>query len=233
MFFDPVDPAREAQMPQHRFTRPAALSGAVFVVLLNGALFAPGAPPKAHDSAARIASTLAGHRGVILAGLFVAGIALLFGLWFFSTVGLWLGTSGDCDTALTWAAVGGAIVATALLLVGMLLFYGATYKVAGQRELPTVRGLTDAGNATVEMSKFGLAFFVGGISWTARRSGLLPSAFTAAGGVSSIVAVASTIPLFAEGSFTQFGGGLDVIGGAPAILWILTLSILMARRAES
>jgi hypothetical protein len=120
-----------------------------------------------------------------------------------------------------------------LLLVGMLLFYGATYKVAGQRQLPTVRGLTDAGNATIEMSKFGLAFFVGAVSWAARRTQALPTPFTAAGGLSAIVSIASTVPLVASGSFTQFGGGLDVIGGAPAILWILALSLLMARRAET
>jgi hypothetical protein len=43
------------------------------------------------------------------------------------------------------------------------------------------------------------------------------------------VLVVSAVPLFAEGSFTQFGGGLDVIGAIPGIVWILSLSVMMTR----
>jgi hypothetical protein len=42
------------------------------------------------------------------------------------------------------------------------------------------------------------------------------------------VLLASAIPLFAEGSFTQFGGGLDFVGGIPGVIWILVLSLMMA-----
>lgn len=214
------------------YSRAAAASGAVFVLLLNGALFAAGAPPKAHDSAAKIASTLSDHRGVILGGMFAAGVALVFGLWFFSTVGLWVRSRAEQrDLGLAWAGVAGAVVATVLVLVGMLFFYGATYAVAGQQQLAVVRGLTDAGNATIEMSKFGLALFTAGVALAARRPALLPRWFTVAGLGCAIVAVCSAIPLFAEGSFTQFGGGLDLVGGAPTILWILGLSVLLTVRA--
>lgn len=38
----------------------------------------------------------------------------------------------------------------------------------------------------------------------------------------------TAIPLFSEGSFTQFGGGLDVIGGVPGVIWIFVLSLRTA-----
>jgi hypothetical protein len=46
------------------------------------------------------------------------------------------------------------------------------------------------------------------------------------------VLLASAIPLFAEGSFTQFGGGLDVIGGVPGVIWIFALSLMMIRSCQ-
>jgi hypothetical protein len=41
----------------------------------------------------------------------------------------------------------------------------------------------------------------------------------------------TAIPLFAHGSFTQFGGGLDVLGALPGVIWILALSIVMIRQS--
>jgi hypothetical protein len=220
-------------MPDRPFTRLAAMSGVAFAVLLTGALFAPGPPPKADDSAAKIADLLADKRGVILAGMYVAGLALICGLWFFATVGTWLDRGAhERDRALVRAAVGGAVVATVFLLVGMLFFYGATFEVAGDGQLAMVRGLTDAGNATIEMSKFGLALFVGGVSVAALPSNLLPRWLTTAGLAVAAIAVGTAIPLFAEGSFTQFGGGLDLVGAGPALAWILVLGTLMTLRAR-
>jgi hypothetical protein len=109
---------------------------------------------------------------------------VVFALWFFSVVGTWLAKAGgDAERTLAWAAAAGGAAAVLLILVGLLLFYGAAYQVAGARELAVVRGLTDAGNASIEMSKFGVT--------------------------------------------------LDLLGAAPAILWILCLSAWMTGRAGS
>jgi hypothetical protein len=116
--------------------------------------------------------------------------------------------------------------------MGALLFYGAAFRVAREGQYGVVRGLTDVGNATIEMSKFGLAMFVSGVAFTSARARLLPRWFTTVGLGSAAVATASTIPLFSETSLTQFGGPVDLLGGLPAILWILGLSLLLARRAE-
>ena len=76
--------------------------------------------------------------------------------------------------------------------LGMLLYYGAAYEVAGQggTALPVVRALTDAGNASIKLTKFPLAVFILCVSLAACRAKLLPRWFTRAGGASAAVLVA-------------------------------------------
>jgi hypothetical protein len=140
---------------------------------------------------------------------------------------VWLTRDGG-DDALAITAIGGALVGIGAQLVGMLLFYGATYKIAGQHQYALVRGLTDAGNAAVETSKFGFATLIAGTCLAARR--LLPPSMFATGLLAAAAAVLSAIPLFSEGRFTQFGGGLDIVGIVPAIVWIAALSLLLSAR---
>jgi hypothetical protein len=212
--------------------RIAWASGAVFVLLLGVALFLPGAPPKANDPASDIAATLLDKRTEILVGMYIAGLALIALLCFASTVRFWLASSaGDRGALLATMAFSGLLSGLLLTLVGMLFFYGAAYKVAGGGELALVRALTDAGNAAIELTKFPFAAFIGAVSIAARDHKLLPGWLTATGSAIAVILVATAIPLIAEGSFTQFGGGLDLLGGAPAFAWILLLSIVMARQS--
>lgn len=163
--------------------------------------------------------------------MYIAGLAIMLGIWFFATVQSWLTQATDGrETPLANAAFAAGLFATALGVLGMLLFYGATYKVAGQGGLSAVRALTDTGNAAIELTKFPLAIFILAVSLTTDRAALLPNWFTRAGAACALVLLASAIPLFAHGSFTQFGGGLDVIGALPGVIWILTLSLMMIKR---
>jgi len=45
-----------------------------------------------------------------------------------------------------------------------------------------------------------------------------------------VVLAVSAMPLVSEGSFTQFGGGLDLLGSVPGIVWIAGLSVVLSRR---
>jgi hypothetical protein len=217
-------------------TRLSAASGALFIISFNLALFDLGAPPKASDTAGEIASLLIHARSRILHGMYLAGLAIVLGIWFFATVRTWLEqTTGSHNTQLADAAFGGGLFAMGLGVLGMLLYYGVAYEVAGQggAALPVVRALTDAGNASIELTKFPLAVFITCVSLAGSRAKLLPRWFTRAGGASAVVLLASAIPLFAEGSFTQFGGGLDVIGGIPGVIWIFVLSLIMRRQPKT
>jgi hypothetical protein len=203
------------------------------VIAFNLALFDLGAPPKASDSSQQIASILIGAHERILGGMYLAGLAIMLGIWFFASVKTWLSQRTDSpDSTAPAAAFASGLFAIGLGTLGMLLYYGATYKVAGEGGLSSVRALTDGGNAAIELTKFPLAVFIIAVSIATRRAGMLPRWFTAAGAASVVMLFASAIPLFSHGSFTQFGGGLDVIGGAPAVIWIFTLSVMMAKDAH-
>lgn len=203
-----------------------ALCGLVFVILDAVALFLPGAPPKASDSAAHIAGVLTTHRPQVMAGMYISGLALIALVFFLGALRTWLDRIG-ADPALVLAASGGALLAMAVQLVGLLLFYGATFKVAGQHHDPLVRALTDGGNAAVELSKFGFAAFILAVCLAARHE--LAARFIALGLAATGLLLASAIALVSEGSFAQFGGGLDLIGAAPGVLWIAALAVLASR----
>ena len=217
-------------MSERSYNRAAGASGIAFAVLMFGALFAPGPPPRAGDSAASIASGLADDRGVILVATWAAGFGLVAAIWFFAGVAGWLGRGAQhAERSLAGGAAAAGVIGVLLVIVGLLLFYGATYAVAGKHELPVVRGLTDAGNATIEMGKFGIAASLAATCLIGVRTGRLGGGLARAGLISAAAAVLSTVALFAEGSFTEFGGPLDLMGAAPAILWLLALSVLLLR----
>ena len=64
-----------------------SLSGAVGFALLFAALFLPGPPPKADDSASALTANLVEHRDALVKGMLVAGLALMALLWFFGILG--------------------------------------------------------------------------------------------------------------------------------------------------
>src|SRR3954449_1049171 len=129
-------------MAERGYGRLSAASGIAFVAVLTVALFLPGPPTKASDSAATITGVLADNREAFVVGTYVAGVAIALGIWFFATVLAWLAASADepGDQLATIALVAGGL-ALALVAVGMVLFYGAAYKVAGDNELAVARAL--------------------------------------------------------------------------------------------
>src|SRR4051794_10707555 len=150
-------------MHERSYSRAAGASGLAFVAAMSVPLFAPGQPPRASDSAASIASGLADDRGVILFATWVGGVGLIAAIWFFYGAAAWLGdASRPTERTLADGAAAAGVAGVLLTVVGLLLFYGASYEVAGGHEVAVVRGLTDAGNATIEMGKFGIAAFIAG-----------------------------------------------------------------------
>src|SRR5438270_13873039 len=107
--------------------RRLALCGLLFVLLDLIALFLPGPPPKANDSAVHIAGTLAAHRSQLMAGTYIAGLALVALVFFLGALRSWLEGTGS-DSGLVRAACAGALLGLAVQVVGLLLFYGATLR---------------------------------------------------------------------------------------------------------
>ena len=215
-------------MQDRRLRQRAGACGAISLLGLAVALALPGSPPKASDSASTITDLLVDHRGAILAGMYIAGLATIAFVFFLAAIRRWLGAD-ERGRLFGDAAFAAGLVAIGVFLVGMLLFYAAAYKVAGEHELALVRALTDGGNAAIEMSKFGFAALVGAISGAAAGRSLLPRWMWIAGFAAAGCSVGTAIALFAEGSLTEFGGPLDLLGALPAFAWTFVLSVRLAR----
>lgn len=215
---------------QHRLSTGwtwAAISGAGFVALDLLALLLPGAPIKASDSAAHTVAALTGHRAAILAATLLGGLAALALLVFAGAVREWL-EEGGCKPWLSAVAFGAPLLAIGLELAGFALFFGATFRVAGQHQDGLVRALTDAGNSAFELAKFPMAAFIGSICMAAGNR--LPVSLRTLGAVAAGLLLASTAPLASEARLLQIGGPVDLLGSAPALIWLACLSVRLVVR---
>jgi len=203
-------------------------SGAAAVLLLTSALLLPGQPPRAEDSVERLTMLLVDRRMAFLAGSYIAGLGAVAYFWFLGAVRdcLSRGAPGERGTA----AFAGALFGITALLLGMAMFDGVAFAAARTGAPGVVRAFTDMGNTTIEMSKFGFAAFLLGVSRSRTARGLLPPWLVRLGVLSAALLLLSAVALFRDRGLFQFGGVVDLGGTIPALVWIAVLSVVMARR---
>ena len=208
-----------------------SLSGAVGFALLFAALFLPGPPPKADDSASALTANLVGHRAALVKGTLVAGLALMALLWFFGILGDAIQRNDEAGPSLSLVAVLGGVMGIALMFIGMLLFSGAAFKAATMSDPALVRATVDTGNMVIEASKYGFAVLILATCASSERHSFLSHRMMLSGVIAAAILIASSFPPFlVDHGIGQFGGGIDVLGGIPGFAWIVALSISMARR---
>jgi hypothetical protein len=191
--------------------------------VLSAILFAAGIVtligPVASDSSAQMAALLASGRGWALVSPLGVGLAAMLALWFVTVLRSWLRSRvPNGGEELGTAALAGTALTAGMALVGMSFFYGATYQLADQGGSDAVRGLVDAANAAMMLTKFPGALAVTAISVAISRAAF-PGWLAKLGYVSAAALIGSTVGLFTTDSFTQFGGPLDFYGTLPAALW--------------
>jgi hypothetical protein len=217
-------------MMRHRWE---SLSGAAGLAIVSVALFLPGPPPKTDDTTAALTATLVEHRTALVDGMLVAGLGLMALLWFFGILGARLTTVHERSSSVAITAVAGGLVGIGLMFIGMLLFAGAAFRAASMGDDALVRSVVDTGNMVIEASKYGFAVLIVATCAATGASSFLSRRMIGAGVISAAILVASTVPPFlADHGIGQFGGGIDVVGGVPGFLWIIALSVTMARRGE-
>jgi hypothetical protein len=204
-------------------------SGAVGLGLVFIALFLPGPPPKADDTADALVTNLAEHRTALVAGILVAGLGLIALLWFLAVLADTL--RRDTNTPpFAYAAVIGGVVGILLMFIGMLLFSGTAFRAAEMGDRSLVRATVDTGNMLIETSKYGFALLIAATCASCWPSHVLSRRMIQAGIVAAVILVLSSIPPFlTDHGVGQFGGGIDVLGGIPGFAWIIALSVQMAR----
>ena len=210
-----------------------AAAGAVGIGLLLVALFLPGPPPKTSDSTAHLTRVLADHRTALLAGTWIAGLGGSVFLWFTGSLHRFLRRDNQSEIEAVAASAGG-VAAVVLLWCGISIPSALALGGVHVGEGSLVHAGVNVGNLLVELSKFGLAIVVTATCVAAHRHSTMPRRTTASGLLAAAILVGSALPpLLADHGFWQFGGPAEIIGGGPAALWVIWLSVHLARRPPS
>jgi hypothetical protein len=210
--------------------RAAASTGAIGIVALLIALFLPGPPPKTTDTINHLTNVLIHKRHLLLAGTYLAGLGALAFMWFLGTLAQFL-HNHTRQLAPIAAAVIGGLTGVIAMLTGIALVSGATLRAASLPGAgPTTRALIDSGNVLIEMSKFGLALLVLATTNALWRSDVLTKTALRVGVAAGTLPVLSALsPFIADRGLWQFGGPPEILGAAPAAVWIIYLSLTLVR----
>src|SRR2546423_3390063 len=210
-----------------------AATGIGFAVLAGVAFVLPGAPPKADDSIAKIADFFVDHRGSILAGDYLLGVAAILFLWFVGSLRSYLRAGEGGEGRLSAAALGGGVAGITLLLAAEALLNGIAFKLAdtaGPAALPTVRALFDTSTGMFALSGLGFATFFAAASCSGARSGALPPWAYWSGSVVAVLQLVAGFALIAKSGFLAAGGAMGFIAPITALLWVIGVSVMMMQR---
>jgi hypothetical protein len=210
-----------------------SLSGAVGLGIVFVALFLPGSPPKTDDTAAALTVNLVEHRTALVEGMLLAGLGLMALVWFYGVLGARLSPQGRRTSSFAITAAAGGLMGITLMFIGMLLFAGAAFRAASMGDEALVRSVVDTGNMLIETGKYGFAVLILATCAAPGAATFLTRRMKTVGVIAAAILMLSTVPPFlADHGIGQFGGGIDVVGGVPGFLWIIALSVMMARPAD-
>jgi hypothetical protein len=206
-----------------------ALIGAAGFGLLFAALSLPGPPPKADDSTVRLTATLVEHRDAFVRGTVLAGLGVLGLLWFVAALTAALRDADAANARAAAAAAVGGVAAVVFMLSGMLVFSGVAFKAASMGDPVVVRAAVDTGNMIIESSKYAFAILILATCATTGIGALRSTAMRRAGRIAAVALVVSSVPPYlVDHGIGQFGGPIDVLGGVPAFVWLVALSVGLA-----
>ena len=207
----------------------ARATGIGFVVLTVSAFIVGGEAPTVTDSTEDLISYY-GDRGQVLVSSLLFGIALLFLLWFAAAIGNLLRESGEGRLGATVVAAATAFVTLQLALTGV--GDSLAYSIAGQGDAGVVKALFDLQWVLDLFAALPAAGFILAASIGLMRARAVPSWLSWAG-----IAVAALFLLrttnWARDGFWSPTGGFVFILIIVALLWILTTSVVLFRKAPA
>ncbi|MDQ6931771.1 MAG: hypothetical protein M3160_01205 [Candidatus Eremiobacteraeota bacterium] len=217
------------QMQKQHIQRSAGYGGIAFVVLAIAGAALPGVPPDSTARVGEIAAYLDAHRSTWILSTWVALPAGAFFLWFAAGLNAYLREVKDSDEALLLWENAGAIAAATMYYTFSAIQAALVYHSAPAGGSSFLRGAFDVLNVLAAYFFAPLAIFVAAASLNARRHGALPRWIISLGFVAVAVDVIATLaPLFRAGPLAP-GGFFVIIGFFVPMLWILAISIAMAR----
>jgi hypothetical protein len=209
-------------MDDKKYEKWAALGGVVFVVLSLIGAFLAGSPPKVSDPDGKIIKFTKDNQDALRVASYLAGLALVFFLFFLGAVGSRLRQAGSARLAAT--AVMGGVATASIAAVGFgISGYGALHPLesAGTFRLSTV---------VMGMLAFGAFVFTEATSIVIVRSKFLPAWLGWLGGLSALLWLVGAAAVSTE-SDTIFAMGF--VAFLAWALWLLVLSVMLFRTSDS
>ena len=201
-------------MDEAKWERWGALAGVVFVVLAVIGGFIGGSPPKASDSAEKIAKYFQDNQGNLKVGAYLTGLALVPLLWFLGTLFGRLRRAEGGAGRVSRIALTGGIAAAAIAMVGNGFgAYSALHPEASA-------GSYQISSVLLGYAAFAIAVFVAATSIVVLRTGLLPSWFAWAGEALAIAWLIGAASVSTEST------AIFTIGFVVFLLWAVWLVVL-------
>ena len=213
-----------------RVRRLGGIVGIAFVVLGVIAIFLPGAPPKA-DEVSKIAGYFTDKRGSILASNYLTCLAFVLFLLFVGALRSYFGAADQTGVRPGSTMLGGAVLAVSMIFAGTAVLNGAVFQVASAGDANLNHALYDVANDLFLATGFGFAVMFVDAAAAVRITAALPGAMAPTALAVALLNVVSGVGFFASSGFFAIGGTFTFIAPLASLIWILTASIVMVRRA--
>jgi hypothetical protein len=205
------------------------LTGIAFGVLVLVGFFLPGAPPKAGASASTVTAYFIRHRGALLAGDVLWGVAAVLLLWFAATLRSYLAGGVGGEDRASGAVLGAGAAGAVLLLATSAATNALAFKASELADPSLVRALYDLIVAFFSMAAFAFAAFFAATACSGARSRALPPWLTWTLLIPIALDLGGACALFTTGGAFAAGGAIGVVDGIADVLAVGLLSAFLAK----
>jgi len=207
-------------------------SGIQFVALVIVAYLVYGYQPPVSASSDELTAFYQSHHTRILIAAVVAGLAVLYLMWFAVAIRVVLANAGEDGWGA--AAIGASAAVGALFLLFVAANAAAAYAIGGSGNQALLPGLNCMAWAGFVMSSFVRAMLIMSAAFGFWRAGLISSRLFAVG-VAAVVLVVLGGTTWAIGGFWSPDGAYSrVISPLVGLLWALVISwVLMTRTSTA
>jgi len=212
--------------------RVGAATGIAFVIfLLASFVVIPEAPPAISDPIGDIKSFYVDHSGNIQASAFLTGLAAFFFLWFLGSLTAALRRAESGGGRLATIAFGAGVIALAFPVMAAAVNTTLATRIAAESDQAVIRALYEVQAFAGAFTAFPLAALVGATSLVSLRTGLFPRWLSWGGYALTLGWLIAGTAVFTEHGFFSPTGAFGLIVLALWLAWVLSLSILLTRRA--
>jgi hypothetical protein len=211
-------------MEDKKYEKWAVLGGVVFVLLSVVGAFLAGSPPKVSDPDAKIIKFTKDNRDALRVAAYLAGLSMVFFLFFLGAVGSRLRRAGAGSGRLAATAVMGGVALAAIAgTANGISAYGALHPLesAGTYRLATV---------VFGFVGFAAVVFTEATSLVIVRTKFLPAWLGWVGGLIALLWLVSSASVATEDDTFFAIGFVAFLAWA---LWIVVLSVTLVRTTDS